>query len=109
VLVKTKEPKPELHVNDRNTDDLLDYLAKAGHVAREIAPGRFYKRLGMWCAWCDFLPMCLRDVRKGSGDFGETALTVQVSKPARKLRSGLFLLQAFNLALRPSIARRLKP
>jgi hypothetical protein len=51
-------------VSDRNAQDLLDYLAKTGHVAREIAAGRFYKRPGLWCAWCDFLPVCLRDGKK---------------------------------------------
>jgi PD-(D/E)XK nuclease superfamily len=64
VLVKTKEPKIEWHVSRRKPHDLLDYLAKAGYVAREIAAGRFYKRPGMWCAWCDFLPVCLGDERK---------------------------------------------
>jgi CRISPR/Cas system-associated exonuclease Cas4 (RecB family) len=64
VLVKTKEPKIEWHVSERNADDLLGYLAKAGYVAREIAARRFFKRPGMWCSWCDFLPVCLRDERK---------------------------------------------
>jgi RecB family exonuclease len=64
VLVKTKEPKIEWHVSERSADDLVDYLAKTGHVAREIAAGRFYKRPGMWCAWCDFLPVCLLDEKK---------------------------------------------
>jgi hypothetical protein len=64
VLVKTKEPKIEWHMSERNSDDLVHYLGKAGHVAREIAAGRFYKRLGLWCAWCDFLPVCLRDRHK---------------------------------------------
>jgi len=64
VLVKTKEPKIEWHLSERSPDDLTAYLAKAGYVAREIAASRFYKRPGMWCAWCDFLPMCLRDERK---------------------------------------------
>jgi len=64
VLVKTKEPKIEWHVSDRNPDDLMEYLTKAGYVAREIGAGRFYKRPGMWCAWCDFLPVCLKDERK---------------------------------------------
>ena len=64
VLVKTKEPKIEWHVSQRNPDDLLDYLAKAGYVAHEIAASRFYKRPGMWCAWCDFLPVCMKDERK---------------------------------------------
>jgi hypothetical protein len=27
--------------------DLIEYLAKAGYVAREIADSRFYKRPGM--------------------------------------------------------------
>jgi putative RecB family exonuclease len=64
VLVKTKEPKIEWHVSQRNSDDLLDYLAKAGYVAREIAGERFYKRPGMWCSWCDYLPACLKDDRR---------------------------------------------
>jgi RecB family exonuclease len=72
VLVKTKEPKIEWHLTQRNPDDLLDYLAKAGYVAREIATGRLYKRPGMWCAWCDYLPVCLRDERK----VGETLVRV---------------------------------
>src|SRR6266849_2132035 len=72
VLVKTKEPKIEWHVSERNPDDLLDYLAKAGYVAHEIDAGRFYRRPGMWCSWCDFLPVCLRDERK----VGETLVRV---------------------------------
>ncbi len=64
VLVKTKEPKIEWHICGRNPDDLLDYLAKAKYVAREITSERFFKRPGMWCSWCDFLPVCLRDARK---------------------------------------------
>jgi CRISPR/Cas system-associated exonuclease Cas4 (RecB family) len=61
VLVKTKEPKIEWHLSQRNPDDLSAYLAKAGYVAREIAADRFYKRPGIWCAWCDYLPVCLKD------------------------------------------------
>jgi hypothetical protein len=66
VLVKTKEPKIEWHLSERSPNDLSAYLAKAGYVAHEIAASRFYKRPGMWCAWCDFLPVCLRDERKMS-------------------------------------------
>jgi hypothetical protein len=64
VLVKTKEPKIEWHVSQRNPTDLIDYLANAGYVAREIAVERFYKRPGMWCTWCDYLPVCLKDEKK---------------------------------------------
>jgi len=64
VLVKTKEPRIEWHVTTRGPDQLTEYLAKAGHVAREIASSRFYKRPGMWCSWCDFLPCCLGDTQR---------------------------------------------
>jgi hypothetical protein len=29
-----------------------------------LSCARFHKRPGMWCAWCDFLPVCLKDERK---------------------------------------------
>ncbi len=61
VLVKTKEPKIEWHVATRQPDQLTEYLGKVGYVAREIASGRFYKRPGKWCSWCDFLPVCTGD------------------------------------------------
>ena len=64
VLVKTKEPQIEWHCVNRNGNHLSEYLSKVGYVAREIAARRFYKRSGMWCAWCDYLPICLGDTRK---------------------------------------------
>jgi len=64
VLLKTKEPKIEWHPSERKPEELLDYLAKAGYVAREIKASRFYKRPGLWCTWCDFLAVCLKDERK---------------------------------------------
>lgn len=59
VLVKTKEPKIEWYVSQRNGEQLAEYLTKVGHIAQEISTARFYKRTGMWCSWCDFLPVCL--------------------------------------------------
>jgi CRISPR/Cas system-associated exonuclease Cas4 (RecB family) len=72
VLVKTKEPQIEWHRVTRTADQLSEYLAKVGYVAREIAAGRFYKRPGFWCAWCDYLPVCVGDKRKAA----ETLVTV---------------------------------
>jgi hypothetical protein len=72
VLVKTKEPKIEWHCVDRTGEQLAEYLAKVGYVAREITAGRFYKRSGLWCAWCDYLPVCLGDKKKVQ----ETLVTV---------------------------------
>jgi len=61
ILVKTKEPKIEWHVMTRTADQFRDYLGKVGLVAGEITAGRFYKRSGKWCSWCEFLPVCLGD------------------------------------------------
>lgn len=59
VLVKTKTPKIEWQATRRSSADFTAFLAKAAHVGREITAGRFYKRPGMWCKWCDYLPVCL--------------------------------------------------
>jgi CRISPR/Cas system-associated exonuclease Cas4 (RecB family) len=59
VLVKTKEPRIEWFVEERRPGQLVEFLAKAEYVASEIAAARFYKRPGKWCAWCDYLPVCL--------------------------------------------------
>ena len=73
VLVKTKLPQIEWHTTDRTSDRLIEYLDKVGYVAGEIAALRFYKRPGKWCAWCDFLPLCLGDKRKAR----ETLVKIQ--------------------------------
>jgi hypothetical protein len=72
ILVKTKKPQIEWHCATRTGEQLAEYLAKVGYAAREIAAGRFYKRSGIWCAWCDYLPVCLGNKRKAA----ETLVTV---------------------------------
>jgi CRISPR/Cas system-associated exonuclease Cas4 (RecB family) len=64
VLVKTKEPRIEWHVSKRNAGHLTEYLGKVRIVAEDIARGKFYKRAGKWCSYCDFLPVCLGDKNK---------------------------------------------
>lgn len=64
VLVKTKAPQVEWHCARRSGEEIAEYLAKVEHVAREISAGHFYKRPGMWCSWCDFLPVCTGDKRR---------------------------------------------
>jgi PD-(D/E)XK nuclease superfamily protein len=66
VLVKTTEPKIEWYPTRRNSTRLTEFLNKAGYVAREIKAGEFYKRTGVHCSWCDFLPMCLGDKNKAT-------------------------------------------
>ncbi|HYM06050.1 MAG TPA: hypothetical protein VEU11_05770 [Terriglobales bacterium] len=43
---------------------MVEFFSKAEYLDREIATGRFYKRPGEWCAWCDYLPVCTRDTPK---------------------------------------------
>ena len=64
VLVKTRTPRIDWHVARRGAEQVQEYLAKVRLVAREIADGRFYKRPGTWCAWCDFLPVCMGDRKR---------------------------------------------
>ena len=64
VLIKTKEPRIEWHFAKRSTDDMAAYLSKVQIVADDIAAGKFYKRPGKYCSYCDFLPVCLGDQKK---------------------------------------------
>src|SRR3989454_1481117 len=64
VLVKTKEPRIEWHFAKRGADTLAEYLEKVRLVSEDIAAGRFYKRPGKHCGYCDFLPVCLGDAKK---------------------------------------------
>jgi CRISPR/Cas system-associated exonuclease Cas4 (RecB family) len=64
VLVKTKEPRIEWHRAKRNPDALVKYLAKVRLISEDIAAGKFYKRPGRHCGYCDFLPVCLGDKQK---------------------------------------------
>jgi putative RecB family exonuclease len=58
VLVKTKEPQIRWHKTSRTPAQLVEYLAKAEVVASQIERQVFYKRVGMWCRQCDFVPVC---------------------------------------------------
>ena len=64
VLIKTTEPKVKWYPTKRGPEQLAEFLYKAGYVAREIKAGEFYKRSGVHCSWCDFLPVCLGDKKK---------------------------------------------
>ncbi len=64
VFVKTREPRIDWLMSERRPDQVLEYLEKVDYVAQEISAGRFYKRPGRWCGYCDFLPVCLGDERK---------------------------------------------
>lgn len=64
VLVKTKGPRIEWHFGDRNTAQLTEYVAKVRLIFDDVAAGKFYKRPGKHCGYCDFLPVCLGEKTK---------------------------------------------
>ena len=64
VLVKTKEPRIEWHFARRRPGDLTEYVEKVRLVSDDIAAGKFYKRPGKHCSYCDFLPVCLGEYKK---------------------------------------------
>jgi putative RecB family exonuclease len=61
VFVKTKEPRIEWLFARHGEKELHEFLAKSELVARDIADGKFFKRPGKWCSYCDYLPVCLGD------------------------------------------------
>ena len=63
VFVKTKEPRIEWHFAERSAEDRIEYVEKVRFVAADIAAGKFYKRPGKHCAYCDFLPLCMGDTQ----------------------------------------------
>ena len=64
VLAKTKEPMIQWHFAKRDAGRLAEYLAKVRIVSEDIATGKFYKRPGKHCGYCDFLPVCIGDTKK---------------------------------------------
>jgi hypothetical protein len=80
VLVKTQEPKIKWYKADRTAPEMMEFLAKVDYVAQEIVAGRFFKRHGLWCAWCDFLPICTKDAEKA-----KTTLICATPEPRRQV------------------------
>jgi hypothetical protein len=57
VFVKTKEPRIEWHFAKRSANERAEYVEKARLLSQDISAGKFYKRPGKHCAYCDFLPL----------------------------------------------------
>jgi RecB family exonuclease len=66
VFVKTKEPRIEWHFAERTPTDLAEYVEKVRLVSEDIESGNFYKRPGKYCAYCDFLPLCMGDEKSAN-------------------------------------------
>lgn len=89
VLVKTKEPKIDWFVSVRDSADLIDYLAKAGYVARDRRASLLQAARHVVLV-VRFPAGVFARRAEGIGDFGESKLTVRVNKPARDSACWLF-------------------
>jgi hypothetical protein len=61
VFVKTKEPRIEWHFAERAPNDRAEYVEKVRLNGEDILAGKFYKRPGKHCSYCDYLPTCIGD------------------------------------------------
>lgn len=64
VFVKTKEPRIEWHFAERTPEGRIEYIEKVRLCGEDILAGKFYKRPGKHCSYCDFLPLCMGDGKK---------------------------------------------
>jgi len=67
----------EAYPSGRSGEDLTKSLFKADFVASGISAGRFHKRSGKWCSWCDYLPVCVKDDKR----IKETLVRIAHIKP----------------------------
>jgi CRISPR/Cas system-associated exonuclease Cas4 (RecB family) len=72
-IIKTKKPYIQWQDQERSTDDFVDLFHTIKMVAGNIADGRFYKNPGVHCNWCDYKPICSKDVETTREIFGQEA------------------------------------
>ena len=73
-IVKNKKPYIHWQNQERSTEDLVDLFHTIKTVAQNIEDGRFYKNPGVHCNWCDYRPICSKDVDMVKDRFGTDAI-----------------------------------
>ena len=58
VLLKKKSPDVQFLHSVRTVEDYRDYQVKVMKIASDIQAGFFFKKPSMYCAFCDFSPLC---------------------------------------------------
>jgi CRISPR/Cas system-associated exonuclease Cas4 (RecB family) len=69
-IIKTKIPYIQRQEGFRDMDDFIDLFHTAKNVYDSISEGRIHKSEGMQCSWCDYLPICSRDMAETKATFG---------------------------------------
>lgn len=58
VLLKRKTPEVKFLYSHRSAKDYSDLQEKIMKVAQDIKSGFFFRKPSLYCAFCDFLPLC---------------------------------------------------
>ena len=69
VFMKTKEHRIDWFFAPRDPQRVSRYLDKVKLIGREIGNHHFYQRPGKWCAWCDYLAVCLGEKEQVAARF----------------------------------------
>jgi len=72
-IIKNKKPYIQWQDQERRTEDFVDLFHTIKMVAGNISDGRFYKNPGVHCNWCDYKPICSKDVETAKQVFGQEA------------------------------------
>jgi len=73
-IVKNRKPYIHWQNQERSTEDFVDLFHTIKTVAENIRDGRFYKNPGVHCNWCDYKPVCSKDVDAVKGRFSSEAI-----------------------------------
>ncbi|MEI7997247.1 MAG: PD-(D/E)XK nuclease family protein, partial [Methylococcaceae bacterium] len=69
-IIKTKKPYIQRQQGMRGVNDFIDLFNTAKNVYDSISEGRIHKSEGMHCSWCDYLPICSRNMAGTKATFG---------------------------------------
>ena len=69
-IIKTKKPYIQRQQGMRGVNDFIDLFNTAKNIYDSISEGRIHKSEGMHCSWCDYLPICSRNMAETKATFG---------------------------------------
>jgi len=73
-IVKNRKPYIHWQNQERSTEYFVDLFHTIKTVAENIRDGRFYKNPGVHCNWCDYKPVCSKDVDTVKERFSSEAI-----------------------------------
>ena len=75
-IIKNKKPYIQWQDQERSSGDFVELFHTAKTVSENIRDKRFYRNPGVHCNWCDYKPICARELDEVRQLFGEEAFEV---------------------------------